>query len=223
MFNKRVLFITPLVIFIILLAHFTGLISSWELQSYNWHFTARGPHIANPSIIIVAIDDESLGWLGSWPWSRNNHAQLISILETAGAKLVGFDVLLDSPSSLTDGGDTALAKAIQTASIPIILTSMHVVNQQGVEISRPPISRFIKGENYGYAEAHVGRDGFVRKLTPTKAFHGQNLDSFTTKIIKALEGYPQAGLANTAISIGQYKISLDKQKNMLINYSGPTH
>ena len=221
--NKRILTITILIIFTVLTTHYTGTLNTLELKAYNWHFTARGPNTISKDIIIVAIDDESLGWLGSWPWSRKYHATLIKVLENAGAKLIGFDILFDSPTSLQDGGDTALQEAIQTAKVPVILTSMHVVNQQGVEINRPPISKFIKKANYGYAEAHVDQDGFIRKLSPTKAFQGQDLDSFTAKIVKALEGYPQAKLANTTLSIGQYNIALNKQKHMLINYSGPAN
>ena len=44
-------------------------------------------------IAIVNIDEKSLKQLGPWPWPRNLIAEMISILKTNRAKLIGLDLL----------------------------------------------------------------------------------------------------------------------------------
>jgi len=43
--------------------------------------------------VIVCADEESLKFLGRWPWPRNVHAKLVDRLTRAGAKAIVFDVL----------------------------------------------------------------------------------------------------------------------------------
>ena len=49
-------------------------------------------------IVIVAIDDESLEFLGRWPWPRDYHAQLLDTLAEAEPALMAFDVIFSEPS-----------------------------------------------------------------------------------------------------------------------------
>ena len=42
---------------------------------------------------VIAIDDESLGKLGQWPWSRTVLAQLIDQLNAMGAKVIALDLI----------------------------------------------------------------------------------------------------------------------------------
>jgi len=46
---------------------------------------------------IIDIDEESLAKLGQWPWPRTRIAELINILQTAGAATISLDVLLAEP------------------------------------------------------------------------------------------------------------------------------
>jgi CHASE2 domain-containing sensor protein/tRNA A-37 threonylcarbamoyl transferase component Bud32 len=45
-------------------------------------------------IAIVNIDEKSLKELGPWPWPRNLIAEMIGILKTNGARLIGLDLIL---------------------------------------------------------------------------------------------------------------------------------
>ena len=48
----------------------------------------------DPRIVIVDIDERSLGTVGRWPWPRNRLAELVESLHgTYKVKLVGFDVV----------------------------------------------------------------------------------------------------------------------------------
>lgn len=77
------------------------------------HVDGRAP---DPTLLIVAIDDESLRDEGPWPWPRARHAALLDRLRAAGARLVGYDVLfLESQP-----GDDALAAAMRRG-MPVYL------------------------------------------------------------------------------------------------------
>jgi CHASE2 domain-containing sensor protein len=59
-------------------------------------------------VVVVEIDDCSLARLGPWPWSRQQHADLLDALDRAGAKAVGYDVLFAEPSPQDPLGDGIL-------------------------------------------------------------------------------------------------------------------
>jgi adenylate cyclase len=44
-------------------------------------------------VLIVDIDEESLAQFGQWPWPRTRIAELVEKLNSAGASVIGFDVV----------------------------------------------------------------------------------------------------------------------------------
>ena len=59
-------------------------------------------------VAIVEIDDCSIARLGPWPWSRQQHADLLDALDAAGVRAVGFDVMFVDASHDDPGGDATL-------------------------------------------------------------------------------------------------------------------
>lgn len=59
-------------------------------------------------VAIVEIDDCSIAQLGPWPWSRQQHADLLDALDGAGVRAVGFDVMFVDASTDDPGGDATL-------------------------------------------------------------------------------------------------------------------
>jgi adenylate cyclase len=52
------------------------------------------PEGVDERIVILDIDERSLGEIGRWPWSRNVMAELVDkLFDRYGVKLVGFDVV----------------------------------------------------------------------------------------------------------------------------------
>jgi len=86
-----------------------------ELGAYDARLASR-PSRFTDQIVIVAIDNESLkqsrNHLDEWPWSRRVHGQLLDCLAQGGARLIGLDILFDSPSDDPEA-DVALARAIE--------------------------------------------------------------------------------------------------------------
>lgn len=59
-------------------------------------------------VAIVEIDDCSIARLGPWPWSRQQHADLLDALDAAGVRAVGYDVMFVDASNDDPGGDATL-------------------------------------------------------------------------------------------------------------------
>ncbi|MEO1198791.1 MAG: CHASE2 domain-containing protein, partial [Pseudomonadota bacterium] len=47
----------------------------------------------NDNVVIVDVDETSLGELGQWPWPRSLIADLVDQLDQAGARAIAFDFL----------------------------------------------------------------------------------------------------------------------------------
>ncbi|MFT6556761.1 CHASE2 domain-containing protein [Sneathiella sp.] len=52
-------------------------------------------------VVVVDIDEKSIGALGQWPWSRDVLADLITKLTEAGAVVIGFDIVFPEPDRLS--------------------------------------------------------------------------------------------------------------------------
>jgi len=50
---------------------------------------------ADDQIVLVTIDDESIHRIGPWPWSHKVISDLIQKVSTAGARLIGVDILFE--------------------------------------------------------------------------------------------------------------------------------
>lgn len=90
-----------------------------EQKLYDLRLRIRGKVVPPPYVVIVAIDDKSLGKIGRWPWSRNKMAELTDILVRSGVKIIAFDILFAEPES----NDTLFSKAIERAGnvlLPIV-------------------------------------------------------------------------------------------------------
>ncbi len=56
-------------------------------------FVIRGEQKTDDRIVIVDIDEKSLQKLGQWPWSRNKIATILNNLASAGAAIIGLDMV----------------------------------------------------------------------------------------------------------------------------------
>jgi adenylate cyclase len=71
-----------------------GLIQRLDNIIYDARLRLTMPRKGDPRIVILDIDEKSLGEIGRWPWSRNVMARLMdSLFEKYGVAMVGFDVV----------------------------------------------------------------------------------------------------------------------------------
>jgi adenylate cyclase len=172
------------------------------------------PRAADPSAIIVAIDDASLGRIGRWPWPRSVHAQLIDRLREAGAKVVALDVNFPEPSDAA--ADAALAASLKVAGNVVVPVELDFVVRGNTLVfdsknTVQPIA-LIQAESKaaGFSNIPLDTDGVARRI-PT---HSQGLDG--SQVVPF--SYEAARLAGRAPEIAS--IPLDRSGRMLINFPG---
>jgi adenylate cyclase len=64
---------------------------------YDARLRLTMPRTVDDRIVIVDIDERSLAVVGRWPWGRDRLAALVDRLAEAGAKVIGFDLVLAEP------------------------------------------------------------------------------------------------------------------------------
>ncbi len=77
----------------------------WEAQtgdqlmklSYQLH-KKFAPLPPDPSVVFVAIDEDSVQQLGRWPFPRGVHGQFLDVLAPENPKVVGWDVFFTEPT-----------------------------------------------------------------------------------------------------------------------------
>ena len=66
-----------------------------EYHIYDWMARLRR-HKAADQVIVLAIDDQSIRQLGSWPWPRSYIADMVRLLSDSGAHTLGLSLLYPS-------------------------------------------------------------------------------------------------------------------------------
>ncbi len=109
----------------LLLAHivFDGGLDGFRGKSFDLYQKLRPRQSSLSSVVIVGVDDESIGVEGRWPWPRDRIATLITNIHKSGAVALGVDILFSEEDNQAGGDirDEQLARAI--ASGPTILAT----------------------------------------------------------------------------------------------------
>lgn len=121
------------------------------------HIKAMELPSIDQKIIIILGSDRSAQEIGTWPWERSVHAQLIDNY-LGEAKVVALDMLLSEKSSL--GGDRELTEAIAENG-SIVLGYADGTDSQPPVYSMREFVMAAAGE--GYTNGYVDSDGIVRK------------------------------------------------------------
>ncbi|WP_174273909.1 CHASE2 domain-containing protein [Sphingomonas bacterium] len=115
-----------------------------------------------PQIIIVAIDETSLGAIGRWPWPRGIHAGLLDRLAQSRPAAIGYDVLFVEPSA----DDPALAAAAHRAGDILLPIAFDVPGKNGAAFSAElPVPIVARVARPGHAALEPDSDGIVRRVS----------------------------------------------------------
>ncbi len=80
-------------------AYLAGLLDGLNNVGLDLHFRYLGDVPADPRIVLIDIDDQSLAALADWPWPRRLYADLVNTLHELGAKTIALDVILAEPTA----------------------------------------------------------------------------------------------------------------------------
>ena len=147
---------------------------------------ARGE--PDDSVVIVAIDEESLSRIGAWPWPRETHAELVGRLDNAGARQILYDVLFIEPTS--QDADTRLAEAM-AASGKVILPHTFVPQPNAASGAVPefPLPRLVAAaQGIGHVGANPDDDGVLRRFEPVIESSGRSFPHMVYTALQQGEG-----------------------------------
>jgi CHASE2 domain-containing sensor protein len=156
-------------------------LESWEYRAQSILFEMRGPIEPPDNIVILAIDDDSLGQganykadpktfaqlepIQTWPWHRQAYAKAIERLMEAGAKAVAVDVLFTTPSAYGEADDRALQQTLARYGDRVILASQYAntENLQGhlLQYIEPIPSLIGDRQTTGFINLPIETDGQI--------------------------------------------------------------
>lgn len=121
---------------------------------------ASQPHAPRNDIVLVAIDDASIGAIGRWPWRRTVLAALIDQLAADQPRVIGLDVILSEPDIRYPADDLELAASIARARNVVL----PVVAEPGVAgpVLRHPLDAF--AATGGHINMSPDSDGVARSV-----------------------------------------------------------
>jgi EAL domain-containing protein (putative c-di-GMP-specific phosphodiesterase class I)/CHASE2 domain-containing sensor protein len=119
-------------------------------------------HPASGAFVLVEMDAKSLRAMDRWPWPRSVHARALQALERAGASTIAFDIDFSSRSRSEE--DARLAKALDQASVPVILPTFRQYASQGSEkvIEAVPLPALRRHAQLAAVNIFPDADGLVR-------------------------------------------------------------
>ena len=89
----------------------SGLLDFVENRFLDWRFKYRGEIAAPVKLIYIDVDTPAIEVMGERPWSRALYANAAqALLETGGAKAIGFDFVFSKISPFS--GRRELARAL---------------------------------------------------------------------------------------------------------------
>jgi CHASE2 domain-containing sensor protein/tRNA A-37 threonylcarbamoyl transferase component Bud32 len=206
----------------------TDFVDTLERRWYDFASTssARAP---SDRIAIIAIDDQSVGNIGRWPWPRDIQAQMIDKLAAAKAKTIVNTVFFLEPQ--TDPGLAYIRKIKEalgpdaTANAPVgklIADAEEALDTDGKlaasmtkagTVLTPSV--FVRGEPLGKPDKPLGAAALRSAVDDKSAF---SIPSVSTQ-------QPIELIANAAAGIGHLNQDLDvdgavRYEPLLVNYYG---
>ncbi|ARQ10781.1 adenylate cyclase family 3 protein [Rhizobium etli] len=166
-----------------------------ELRSFDYLSTVDDPRPPPGGPVIVAIDEPSLADINAqWPWPRGLHAELISQLRAAGARVIGLDIIMAEPSNPDNdaaitravGPDVVLAgdetlietpqasQLIRATPLPQLTDAGAVTGIASIDLSGDGIFRRIPGYEDGFAAMLAKTSGVAPEALPA----GRLIQSF---------------------------------------------
>jgi len=164
-------------------------------------------------IVIVAIDDASLGQIGVWPWPRRHHAEVLERLKAAGAKVIGVDIGFIEPDRDLPENDRALAEATALCGNVVYPIIIEPSGRKGpIEAVRE------NARALGHVHVVNGEDGVVRtvKLSYDLSTEAVPAWGWSLEILRAYLDLPEGSIRRTRpgeVTIGNIRIPVAEESN----------
>ena len=137
---------------------YLGVLTQLENASYRWSFQMLGARSWDDRIVLVTIDDDTLGELGQYPLSRDVYTQLLEKLSASRPSVIGFNILFIEPSP----ADAELAAAIAKMGNVVIAIGS---DGQG-NLLTPTEPLYSAAIASGHILKQIESDGLVHTIDP---------------------------------------------------------
>ncbi|NER04654.1 MAG: CHASE2 domain-containing protein, partial [Okeania sp. SIO3C4] len=127
-----------------------------ELFIFDGMVRLRPDNISDSRLLIVELTEEDIQYLGQWPISDKNLADVLASLQKHQPKAIGIDLYRDVPKY---PGYTELVEQLQKPNV----FGITFIGNQFVSTTLPPPS--IPKERIGFNNIPVDPDGVVRRYS----------------------------------------------------------
>ncbi len=199
---KHCIMIAVLISIILSSMQFIGIFYNLQLKLSD---TLYGGKNGLNSIVLVAIDDQSLQEIGRWPWNRDVFAKAVDNLKEA--KVIGIDVAFFEES--TPEYDGLLGEAVSKANVVVPVEYLSFAKQGDKVIGQRmlmPIKE-LETAKKGYVNIITDTDGMTRAINMDIS---EEYDNFAYVVYKEywkkeLDEKPARFLVNFIGTPGSYK------------------
>ena len=193
-----------------------------ELYLVDAALRLRGTQQPSAPVVIVTIDDDSLNYTGyHWPWPRIYLAEIIKALDTAGARVIGFDILLFG-NDPDPAGDKALAEAFASAkNVVSVMKISRSGNAETLELPIEPYPQVLAGT--GIAGITADSDAIIRSIQAYdhSAYNDQVYLNWTFDVVRLYLGLdPPQNITPSQLVFNSRSIPLQNGR-LLIDFAGP--
>lgn len=221
---------------LILAAFLNHAFEKFELVTFDQRFKLRFDRPVSSKIVFIEMGDDSIEAIGRWPWTRDYHATLLSILTKYNAKQVIFDIIFDKESSrsqdavfqeaIKQSGNTYLPYVFQFKKGDIADKSVPDSNVRNII---GPLKGFLDvSKGFGHVNVAPDIDGTIRRvplvIEYNNTFYPQIAFKAVTEYLGAGEGavttVPGKFIIVKGVRGGPIKIPVDKDNQMLVNWAG---
>jgi CHASE2 domain-containing sensor protein/predicted Ser/Thr protein kinase len=215
---------------VVVLQYSTGVIETLERRFYDFASTSSG-RVPSDRIAIIAIDDQSVGNIGRWPWPRDVHAQLIDMLAAAKAKTIVYTVFFFEPQ--TERGLVYIRKmkealgSQEQSAVTLQLGKVIAEAEQALDTDSKLAASIAAAGNVLVPSMFVLGEPQGRPDTPLPAYALKSaIDESTGFSEPAIRGQqPIPSIGNAAAGIGHLNLINDsdgtvRSEALLVNYYG---
>jgi adenylate cyclase len=200
--------VAPLVALLVLaLLEPTSWVQRLENLAISLRFRVRAPYDppADPRLMLVGIDQQSLDLLGEWPWPRSVEADFLKSITLSGQnpRTVAFDLLLinnyDQYHELTAPGAVSLDQQLADAAglLPSVITGAQTFRYDGGSAAkkRAEAATLAALQTAGPTQPLTHVEGDVNKvagstvaLLPVAPLRAQSLFGFVDDTPSSIDG-----------------------------------
>lgn len=217
--------IAIIVAFLVILLLFSGLLAPLNRIATDFLYHAIPPR---PEIALIAIDKKSLDEIGTFPWSRSIHAELLDVLADAPPRVIAIDIVFSQVSSedgvLADAirrsGNVLLAATAEDTAV-ITLQPETLATYSNLVPPEPLLAAAAAGT--GHRVLKPDTDNITRQMPMGIQADGTTFPALGLIAVSRYLGVPDISyhLPAGVVQFGPFRVPSDEYGNALLNFTSP--